>query len=142
MDGDSPESLLIKRFEGRFKESAFPDGAQDSIGFGTKANSPDEKITVEEAQSRLESRVAEDKGYVERFAEQNDYDWNSDQITALTSFIYNLGKGALAQVTDNGTRDEAKIAEMMLLYFNSSDPKNKDGLIRRRQEEQKIFLGK
>lgn len=140
MSGDTDASLLIKRFEGNFQPGAFRDGAQFSIGYGTKAESSNERITQQEGQRRLMARIDEDRAYIDRFAQQNGYDWNEAQKTALSSFVYNLGKGALAQVTANGTRDNEQIADKMLEYVNFQG-KPSSGLVRRRREESKIFRG-
>lgn len=86
------------------------------------------------------AQVDEDSAYIDRFAKQNGYDWNENQKTALISFVYNLGKGALAQVTGNGTRNNDEIADKMLEYVNFQG-KPSSGLTRRRIEENRIFRG-
>ena len=94
---------------------------------------------MEVAQERLLTRVAEDTAYIENFG---DYNWTENETIALTSFIFNLGKGSLDQVTAGGTRSKEEVADAMLLYTGAGDTENIPGLIKRRQDEYDIFTGK
>ncbi len=138
---DTSASSLIKRFE-NFTPVASFDVRQDTNGFGTAATNASEEITMEEAQERLLARVAEDTAFIENFNEQYQYDWTENETIALTSFIFNLGKGSLDQVTEGGTRSKEEIADAMLLYTGAGDTKNIPGLVKRRQDEYDIFTGK
>ena len=122
-----------------FKPQAFFDFNQISIGYGTKARFPGEEINEEEAEQRLKEDLAYRRQFVIDFAEKNNYSWNETQIDALTSFIFNLGVGSLAQVTKSGTRSNEEIAERMKLYINAGG-QQLEGLITRRQEESAWFL--
>jgi len=138
--GTASKSLvdLIKGFEG-FSPKAYPDYAQYSNGYGTKAKFPTEEITEEEAERRLMDEIAKFSGIVERFnSVHKKYNWNSNQKNALTSFIYNLGPGALDQVTDNGKRDNDQIADAMLQY-NKAGGRVLSMLTRRRRVEADLF---
>jgi|TARA_R110000824_G_scaffold389966_1_gene586225 lysozyme len=129
---------LIKRFE-NFTAEARPDVSQNTNGFGTEATNDSEEITMEVAQQRLLARVAEDTAFIENFG---DYNWTENEIIALTSFIFNLGKGSLDQVTAGGTRSKEEVADAMLLYTGAGTDKNIPGLVQRRQDEYDIFTGK
>jgi len=129
---------LIKRFE-NFTPVASFDVSQDTNGFGTEAANDSEEITMEVAQQRLLTRVAEDTAYIENFG---DYNWTENETIALTSFIFNLGKGSLDQVTAGGTRSKEEVADAMLLYTGAGTDKNIPGLVKRRQDEYDIFTGK
>jgi GH24 family phage-related lysozyme (muramidase) len=133
--GQVPGDLIdfIKSEEG-FRNTAYWDHAQYSIGYGTRALSANEVITQDEAERRLADNVSRFRQEVVRYGQDNGYNWTSPQIDALTSFSYNLGTGSLSQVTENGTRDNNTIAEKMTLYYNAGgSPVN--GLIERRINE-------
>jgi len=138
---DTSASSLIKRFE-NFTAKAALDVSQNTNGFGTEATDDSEEITMEVAQQRLLARVAEDTAFIEDFNEQYQYDWTENETIALTSFIFNLGKRSLNEVTEGGTRSKEEIADAMLLYTGAGDTKNIPGLIKRRQDEYDIFTGK
>ena len=137
--GTASKSLvdLIKGFEG-FSPKAHPDYEQYSNGYGTKARSPTEEITEEEAERRLIDEIARFRDVVEKFSANKKYNWNSKQKDALTSFIYNLGAGALNQVTNNGTRSNSEIAAAMLLYDKAGGA-SLPGLTNRRKIEANVF---
>ena len=143
---DTPTSLMIKRFED-FKSKASFDFKQDTNGFGTIASFAGEEIDIEEAQTRLMERVNSDEAYIKSFGERYNYDWEDNEIAALTSFIYNLGRGALDQVTGRddedgvGSRTKEEIADAMLLYTRAGG-NVLPGLVRRRQDEHDVFTGK
>jgi len=136
---DTPTSLLIKRFED-FKAKASFDFKQDTNGFGTIASFEGEEIDMEEGQIRLMERVNSNDEYIRSFGERYNYDWNDNESAALNSFIYNLGRGALNQVTAEGTRSKEEIANAILLYVNAGG-RELPGLVRRRQDENALFIG-
>jgi GH24 family phage-related lysozyme (muramidase) len=131
-------SEFIKNEEG-FSPTPYSDNSQTSIGYGTKALPGETSITMEEAERRLNVEIEKSRRYVLDMNAKGGYNWSTNQIDALTSFTYNLGPGGLRQLTENGTRDNSTIAENMLLYVNSGG-KPVEGLIRRRQREQALFL--
>lgn len=67
------------------------------------------------------------------------YKWTQNEFDALVCFAYNVG--SIDQLTALGTRSKATIASKMLLY-NKSGGKVLDGLTRRREAEQALFLTK
>lgn len=129
---------FIKKFE-RFHPRAYHDYKQYSIGYGTRTEDKYEVITEGEATSRLNRVVGEMKSSVSSVNSKYKYEWTEKQMDALTSFAYNLGPGALEQVTDNGRRSNQEIADAMPLY-NKAGGKVLDGLTDRRRGEQRIFL--
>lgn len=135
------QSLLdmIKAKEG-FKAKAFWDHKQWSIGYGTQAKDGSEVVTKEEAEKRLSADVEKRKAYVLTFGKKNGYNWGEQQVDALTSFIYNLGYGALDSVTGKGKRSNEEIAKAMLQYNKASGQVNA-GLSKRRGEETALFSG-
>ena len=138
-EGGVSEELVnfIKKKE-KFSAKAFEDHKQISIGYGTKANSPDEVITEAEADARLRKYLEKAQKDVVSYGKNKGYDWNQNQIEALTSFVYNLGPGALRQVTADGKRSNQQIAEKIPEYNKASDKVSK-GLMMRRNEELAMF---
>lgn len=134
-----PENLVnyIISQEG-FRENAFWDEQQYSIGYGTKARSRDEVISEPEARRRLEADVARRRSFVTDYGKNNGYNWNDEQINALTSFAYNLGTGSIDQVTAGGTRSNEEIAEKITQY-NKAGGKRLAGLVARRNDESAWF---
>ena len=67
----------------------------------------------------------------------NKYHWTQNEFDALVSFAFNIG--SIDQLTANGTRTKAQIAQAMLLY-NKAGGKVLPGLTKRRQAERQLFL--
>jgi GH24 family phage-related lysozyme (muramidase) len=138
-EGGVSEELVnyIKKKE-KFSARAFKDHKQISIGYGTKANSEDEVITEAEADARLRKYLEKAQKDVVSYGKNKGYDWNQKQIDALTSFVYNLGPGALRQVTADGKRSNQEIAAKIPEY-NQASGKAVPGLVTRRNEELAMF---
>lgn len=130
---------FVKEKEG-FRMNAYQDAVGVwTIGFGsTKGVKEGDHISLENAEKLLSEELRGYQAYVERYSVRVGYHWNENQVEALTSFIYNLGKGALNQVTQDGTRSDEVIAEKMLLYVNAGG-RPLPGLITRRKEESDRF---
>ena len=135
---------FIKEKEG-YRSKAY----QDSVGVwtvgygstyinGDKVASDDE-VTREKAEMLLSLDLQDFLDYVISYGERHTYNWNRNQIAALTSFVYNLGKGTLKQLTQDGTRDNETIARKIPLYVNAGGRKL-PGLVTRRNEEAEHFL--
>ena len=138
--GGVSEDLVnyVKQKEG-FTPVAKKDYAQYSIGYGTKANSPNEgPITPEEADRRLREVLAKTQKNVIDHAAKYGYNWDQKKIDALTSFTYNLGPGALNQLTAKGTRKDDEIGKKILEY-NKAGGQSLPGLVARRSEESTTF---
>lgn len=126
----------------RFTPNAYWDFKQYSIGYGIKTDDPNEVIDEAEATARLSARVATDRNYVRSFGISSGYNWNDCQIDALTSFVYNLGRGALETATASGSRSNEEIAAAMLQYNGVVKDGVKTvlpGLVSRRQSESSWF---
>lgn len=161
LPSDTPISLWLKSFEG-YSSQAQWDVAQNTNGFGTKATSSDETISIQEAQNRLLARIEDDQKVVEEFGKEYDYTWTDNEREALGSFIFNGGEGFLKLVsglfdyprdeegnvtssnlisTGKPKRSKEEIAEMMLLYVNAGG-EYLQGLADRRELENALFTGK
>lgn len=129
---------LIKQFEG-LKLTAYKDPVGIwSIGYGhTKGVKEGDTITEEQAEAFLKEDVAAAEYAV--YTYDSVYHWNQNEFDALTSFTYNIGAGAIRQVTGAGSRDKETIAQKMLLYYNAGG-KKLEGLVRRRQAEHDLFV--
>jgi len=121
-----------------FHPTPYWDYAQYTNGYGTKASSSTERIDRATARSRLENDLNTRREAVISYASANNYNWNDDQINAMTSFVYNGGLGWLNQVTNNGTRSDTEIASSMRLY-NKAGGETLSGLVTRRNEESAWF---
>ena len=134
---------LIKKYEG-FSATAYKQNKNEkyfTIGFGH--NGSDVKagqvITEEQAERLL---IAEINGIVEHILNNYSYlELNQGELDALTSFTYNCGIGNLNRLTDNKTRTKEEIAEHITAYTKSGSEGNRNGLQKRRNEEQKMFKG-
>lgn len=133
----SPDDLLgfIKTQEG-YKSTAYPDGKQYSIGWGTKAKSPDEKIDPAEASRRLTNEVDQAAGFVDRTAPNAP----PGVKRALTDLTYNTGTkwadaglGQAVKAGDYGT------AQKLFLQYNHANGQVMPGLTERRQAAAKWF---
>jgi len=136
-----PTGGLINMIKGleSFSPTAKKDHKQYSIGYGTKANSPDEgPISESEATSRLMSSLAGATKYVASFGSKFGYKWGQPQLDALSSFAYNGGNGFIDQVTLNGTRSNQQILAKIPEY-NQASEKESPGLVRRRAIEAGMF---
>lgn len=155
-ENDTATSIFIKSKEGFLSVPKW-DNQQWTWGYGTEAPLPKDRdaevpidltITREAAQEELVGYL--DKEIVNKlnsYSERNNYNWNKDQKEALTSFLYNLGYGAINTLTADGTRSNEEIAKMMLEYNKERNAETgelevKEGLTKRRQDEHDIFTGK
>lgn len=133
---------FIKSKEG-FLPKAKWDYKQWSIGYGTKSFEG-ETITEAEADRRLREEVAKSQKSVIDHALKHGYNWDQKKIDALTSFAYNLGPGALNQLTAGGTRNDEEIAKKLLEYnkVNKGGQLIEErGLTQRRSQEFTMFAG-
>ena len=138
-DSKTPSNLVevVMEYE-KFSSTAYDDFKQISIGYGTKASSKNQTITETEAKKLREKDLDAARKTVLKLKETAGYDWNENQVDALTSFTYNLGAGNLRKLTENGTRGDEEIADMLPEYKYAGG-KVRDGLIKRRAAELKLF---
>lgn len=134
---------LIVTFEGCHLEAYKCPAGKWTIGYGhTKGVKPGQRLKSEkEARELLRKDLKQYEGYVNKAVEDKKigFKLNQNQFDALTSFVYNLGYENLLQLVTN--RDEGTIAEKMLYYYHAGG-KELEGLKRRREAEQKLFLTK
>ena len=129
---------LIKQFEGcRLTAYRCPAGVW-TIGYGHTAGvAAGQKITQAEADRLLVSDVEKYEKKVNKYHDR--YTWRQNEFDALVSFAFNVG--SIDQLTANGTRSRAVIAEKIMAY-NKAAGKPLAGLTKRRQAEQNLFLCK
>lgn len=126
---------LIKQFESCLLEAYKCPAGVWTIGYGHTAGvQSGQKITQAQADAFLVEDLAKFEKKVEKYSR---YSWRQNEFDAMVSFAYNVG--SIDQLTANGTRSRATIAEKMLLY-NKANGKVLNGLIRRREAERKLFL--
>lgn len=132
---------LIKRFEG-CRLVAYKASISEkffTIGYGHYGSDvyAGMRITKEQAEEYLINDIGKAESVVSRAAYSMGYDFNQNEFDALVSFAFNVG--SINQLTANGTRTKSQIANAMPLY-NKCNGKVLIGLIRRRAEEQALFL--
>lgn len=135
---------LIKKWEG-CRLTAYQDVVGVwTIGYGT--TNSDISITGVEIKRGLQISLATanewfeksiNKKYIPKVEKyQSRYNFNQNQIDALTSFAYNIG--SIDQLTANGTRTIRQIEEHIQAYCNAGG-KRLQGLYNRRTEELELF---
>jgi GH24 family phage-related lysozyme (muramidase) len=153
-EDDTLASKFIKYNEG-FLPAPKWDNRQWTWGYGTEAPLPRDKnvevppdlnITREKAHGDLLGYL--DKEIVNNlnnYSERHNYNWNNNQIDALTSFLTNLGYSTIHQLTDNGTRSNEEIAEKIPEYDKERNEAGElevvEGLTKRRIRERTYFEG-
>lgn len=89
----SPElKERIKKFEG-YKDTAYPDGRQTSIGFGTKAQPGDDKIPAADRKAVFEQRMVNELSKAANIVDTFAPGLPSGTRDALISLTYNAGPG-------------------------------------------------
>lgn len=90
-------------------------------------------ITQDQAEALLKQDLVKYENYVNSLKR----DFNENEFSALTSFVYNCGLGSLQSLCRN--RNNKQIAEALLLY-NKAGGKVLAGLTKRRKAERELFL--
>ena len=129
---------LIKECEG-CRLTAYKDAVGVwTIGYGHTTNvRQGDKITQAEADALLVKDIAHYESTINNANEKYNYDFNENEFSALVSFAFNIGN--IIQLTQNGKRSKAEIAEKMLLYVKAGG-KTLPGLVSRRKRERELFL--
>lgn len=126
---------LIKQFEGCVLTAYKCPAGVWTIGYGHTAGvKQGQRITAAQAENYLKTDL---QAYEKKVEKYSRYGWNQNEFDALVSFAYNIG--SIDQLTANGTRSRAVIAEKMLSY-NEAGGVILSGLVRRRQAERQLFL--
>jgi lysozyme len=138
---------LIKSFEGSHLKPYLCPANVATIGWGTtvypngkKVTLKDPAITEEQATEYLMHDIKEKAQGVERAVK---VPINDNEFSALVSFVYNVGIGALQRSTLlkllNANADRTAVADQ-LLRWNKAAGKVLNGLTRRREAERSLFL--
>ena len=131
---------LIKQCEGLRTKAykALKSEKYYTIGYGhygiTDANMT---ISEAEAEELLLSDLIRFEEIVNTANDKYHYNFNENEFSALVSFAYNIG--GVIQLTQNGKRTKAEIADAMLMY-NKSGNWVIEGLKKRRKLERALFL--
>lgn len=128
---------MIKKYEGLFLTAYhLPGESYNTIGYGHYGSDVywGQTITAEEAEDLLRADL---QYYVNKVLSLG-LELSQNELDALVSFSYNCGEGSLYKLTRNRTKQE--IAEHIILYTKSGSESNRAGLLRRRKEEQELFL--
>ena len=128
---------FVNSFEG-FSATPYKDVDRLTIGYGSKASGPNQKIDEDKAVEMLKADLSTARGFVESANEKYNLNLNENQIQALTSFTQNGGPGMLNKLLDNGNRGIEEIGESIELY-NKSAGKVLEGLKKRRNAEYNLF---
>ena len=128
---------LIKKYEGCRLTAYKCPGDVWTIGWGhTSGVYEGQTITQEEADRLFLEDVKIYSNAVEKYQER--FNFTQNQFDALTSFAYNCGVGALANVM-SVCNTKKEIAEECKLY-NKGGGVVLAGLVRRREEEYNLFM--
>ena len=129
---------LIKSFEGCRLSSYKCPSNKWTIGYGhTQGVCEGMVITQEQADKFLFEDVQRFVNAVNQY--QSRFNFNQAELDSLTSFAYNCGEGSL-QAVMSCCNTKQEIAEECKLYNKSSDGQVLAGLVRRREEEYKLFM--
>lgn len=126
---------LIKKYEGvRMVAYKCPAGVW-TIGYGHTAGVKEGMvINLEQAENMLRSDLKKYEDYVN---DNVTFSMSQNQFDALVSFTFNCGVGNLCTLIKD--RTPSQIADAILLY-NKGGGKVLEGLVKRRKDEQALFL--
>lgn len=126
---------LLKNFEGcRLKAyKPVPTEKEYTIGWGHYGVPAGTVWTQKQADDQLIKDLVKYENYVNSLKR----DFNENEFSALTSFVYNCGLGSLQSLCRN--RNNRQIAEALLLY-NKAGGRVIAGLTKRRKAERELFL--
>ena len=133
---------LIQKFEGCELEAYQCSANVWTIGYGhTKDVEKGDTITKEEAEQMLVDELHEYENYINKYV---NVALSQNQFDALVSWVYNLGPANLTastmlKVLNNGEYEEVP-AQMK--RWNKAGGKVLDGLVRRREAEALLYLGR
>ena len=137
---------LVKSFEGCFLNAYLCPAKVWTIGYGnTKyqngtAVKQGDKITQEQAETLLSDILAEFSKDVSKLIK---VELNDNQFSALVSFAFNLGVGALSKSTllkKVNANPNDKTIESEFMKWVSAGGKRLNGLVRRRTAESNLYF--
>jgi lysozyme len=121
----------IKQSEGYAAEARW-DYAQNTNGYGTRAQFPGEVIDKAEADRRFKGAIQNAANFVDKFAPNLD----EGSKAALTSLTYNAGtawaQSGLGEAIASGNLEKA---QSIFLQYNKAGGSVLDGLVQRRLQE-------
>lgn len=129
---------FIKKWEG-YRSEAYkcPSGVW-TIGYGhTKDVFEGQRCDEKTAEQWLRDDLSNSESSVNQF--QSIYNFSQESYDALVSFTFNCGAGNFRKLIAYGQRTINEIADAIPLY-NKSNGKVLTGLMRRRKEEQAMFM--
>ena len=128
---------LIKKYEGcrLTAYKALPTEVFYTIGYGHYGADVKRGMTI--TQQQAEEYLKRDLKKFENVVDRCNLSLNQNQFDALVSFAYNCGGANLERLIKNRTLSQ--IADAMLLY-NKANGKTIAGLMKRREDERKLFL--
>ena len=132
---------LIKSFEGCRLTAYKPVQTEQYYTIGWGHYGPDVYAGMSITQDQADNMLREDVKYyadaVDRY--NSRFNFTQEEFDALTSFTYNCGVGSL-QAVMSCCNTKQEIAEECKLYNKSSAGQILNGLVRRREEEYKLFM--
>lgn len=132
---------LIKSFEGCRLSAYKPVQTEQYYTIGWGHYGPDVYAGMSITQDQADNMLREDVKYyadaVDRY--NSRFNFTQEEFDSLTSFTYNCGVGSL-QAVMSCCNTKQEIAEECKLYNKSSDGQILNGLVRRREEEYKLFM--
>ena len=139
------DTSIIKEFEGRRLAAYKDSGGVWTIGYGTirypngEAVKPGETCTPEEAEAWFNIEV--NNKFFE-LVSLLEVSLNDNQLSALLSFVYNVGTGAFAKSTMLKLINQGKFGQASDEFpkWCKDNGKTVQGLLNRRLKEQKLFL--
>ncbi len=132
---------LLKSFEGLRLKAYLDAVGVWTIGYGTtRGVRPGMQITEAEAEAFLRNDL---RIFEQAVLSNVQAPLNSDQFSALVSFTYNVGAGALASSTLRRVLNQKdyQTAANEFLRWNKGGGRELAGLTRRRRAERALFLG-
>ena len=148
--GSSLVDFVIREEAGADGSSFYPTPKWDykryTIGYGTEAKGPNDRVTPTEAKQRLKDRLEESAISIDGALDEVGLILNENQRNALISFDFNTGEGRRKILESKGDIEYIK-SEMAKFINVTPDPKRPErkvvaeGLVARRQRELDLFNG-
>ena len=133
---------LIKKFEGCELEAYQCSAGVWTIGYGhTKDVVEGMEITQEQAEQMLVDELHEYESYINKYV---TVALSQNQFDALVSWVYNLGPANLSASTMLKVLNSGEYEDVpaQMKRWNKAGGKVLEGLIRRREAEACLFIGK
>ena len=133
---------LIKNFEGCELKAYWCPAEVLTIGYGHTANvHEDDEIEEADAEELLKADLEEFEEYVEQYVEP---ELTQNQFDALVAWTFNLGPGNLKESTLLKRLNEGDFDDVpnQIRRWTKAGGKELPGLVRRREAEALLFLGK